>query len=178
MNIELNVLEIKQKDYSKSIIYKIACKDELVNFTYIGSTTCKYNRFAQHKSDCNNIKSPRYKLPMYEFIRNNGNWNNFVILLVEEFCCENKRQLEQREQYWKDLYVDNIEKQSSFKRAFLSPEQKAELNKKYYQDNKEEIKKQKRDEYAKDKSYKQKYYQENKTRILLNAKEKYDAQKN
>jgi hypothetical protein len=111
-------------------------------------------------------------------MRNNGNWNNFVMLLVEEFCCENKRQLEQREQYWKDLYVDNIGKQSLFKRSYLSPEQKAELNKKYYQDNKEEIKKQKRDEYAKDKSYKQKYYQENKTRILLNAKEKYDAQKN
>jgi hypothetical protein len=97
------------------------------------------------------------------------------MLLVEEFCCENKRELEKREQYWKEIYQDNIGKNSYGKKAFLSPEQKAELNKKYYQDNKEEIKKQKRDEYAKDKSYKQKYYQENKTRILLNAKEKYDA---
>ena len=172
---DTNIFEIKQKDYSKSIIYRIACKHESINFTYIGSTTNKYNRFSQHKSDCCNIKSPRY--PMYEFIRNNGNWNNFVMILVEEFCCESKRQLEQREQYWKDLYLDNIEKHSSFKRSFISPEQKAELNKKYYQDNKEEIKKQKRDDYAKDKSYKQNYYQEHKEQILLKAKENYDNKK-
>jgi hypothetical protein len=166
-------LEIKQKDYSKSIIYRIVCKDLSIDFTYVGSTTNSYHRHAQHRSDCCNINSPRYKLPMYEFMRNNGNWNNFVMLLVEEFCCENKRELEKREQYWKEIYKDNIGKNSYGKKAYLSPEQKAELNKKYYQDNKEEIKKQKREQYAVDKSYRQKYYKEHKEQILLKAKEAY-----
>lgn len=166
-------LEKKQRDYSKSIIYKISCKDLTISFTYIGSTSNFYNRKALHKSDYYNVSSPRYKLPIYEFMRNNGDFNNFVIVLIEEFCCENKRQLEQREQYWKEIYGDNIGKRS----AFLSPEKKIELNKQYYEEHKEEIKKQKRDEYAKDKSSKKKYYEDHKEQILLKAKEKYASKK-
>jgi len=168
-----NTLEKKQRDYSKSVIYKIVCKNISVSYTYIGSTTNWYNRKALHKSDYYNVSSPRHKLQIYEFIRNNGDWNNFVMILVEEFSCENKRQLDQREQYWKEIYQDNI----GINRSFISSEQKIELNKQYYKENKEEIKQQKRDEYANDKSYKQKYYEEHKKEILLKAKEKYANKK-
>jgi hypothetical protein len=167
------ILEIKPKDYSKSVVYKIICKDELVEFIYVGSTRSWQQRYSQHKSDCNNGKSPRHNLQIYEFMRNNGGWENFVMILVEELCCENKRELNKREQYWKDKCEDNIGFKRAFNRAFLSPEQNKEANKKYYQANKEEIKKQKREQYAVDKSYRQKYYQEHKEQILLKAKEAY-----
>jgi len=165
--------EKKEKDYSKSVIYKISCKDMCVSYMYIGSTSNLYNRKALHKSDYYNVLSPRHKLPIYEFIRNNGDWNNFVIVIIEELCCETKRDLDKREQYWKEIYQDNI----GVNKSFLTPEQKIEYNKKFYQDNKAEITKKKRDDYAKDKSYKQKYYQDHKEQILLKAKEKYEASK-
>jgi len=167
-------LEKKVKDYSKSTIYRIACKDISVSYTYIGSTSNLYNRKALHKSDYYNVNSPRYKLQIYEFIRTHGDWNNFVIVIVEELCCENKRELDKREQYWKEIYGDNI----GSNRSFLSPEENKEANKKYYQANKEEIKKQKREQYALDKSYRQNYYKEHKEQILLKAKEAYANKKN
>lgn len=172
------ILEIKPKDYSKSVVYKITCKDESVDFIYVGSTRNWQQRYSQHKSDCNNVKSPRHNLQIYEFMRNNGGWGNFVMILVEELCCENKRDLDKREQYWKDMYGGNVGISKPFNRAFLSPEQKEEANKKYYQANKEEIKKQKREQYALDKSYRQKYYKEHKEQILLKAKEMYANKKN
>lgn len=183
---EIVILEIKPKDYSKSVVYKITCKNESVSFTYVGSTSNWRQRYSQHKSDCNNVKSPRHTLQLYDFMRNNGGWDNFVMILVQELCCANKRELDKREQYWKDIYVDSIGKNSygqsltprkPFNRAFLSPEQHKEANNKYYQAKKEEIKKQKRDEYAKDKSFKQMYYQLHKEQILLKAKEAYANKK-
>ena len=167
-----NTLE-KKIDYTKSVIYKIVSKDLSVSYTYIGSTTNFYNRKTLHKSDYYNAKSPRNKLFVYEFIRNNGDWNNFVIVLIENFCCENKRDLDKREQYWKEIYGDNI----GLKRAYISEEQIKENKLKRYYDNKEEILEKKREQYANDKSKKQKYYQDNKTQILLKAKENYKNKK-
>lgn len=172
----MNEIILTPKDYSKSIIYKIVCKDESVSFIYVGSTCNWIQRYSQHKSDCINVKSPRHKYKLYEFMRTNGGWGNFVMIQVEEFSCANKRDLEEREQYWKDT-LESIENTYGTNRAFLSPEKRAEQNKKFYQEHKEEIKKQKREQYAIDKSYKQKYYKEHKDQILLKAKERYEASK-
>jgi hypothetical protein len=166
-------LEKKKIDYSKSIIYKIVSKDLEVPYTYIGSTTNWYNRRALHKSDFFNTSSPRYHLEIYQFIRNHGDWSNFIMVMVEEFCCENKRQLEQREQYWKEQYNDNI----GGKKAYITPEQLKEQKLQYYQDNKEHILTNLRTKYANDKSVKQKYYQDNKEKLLKYQKEKYQARK-
>ena len=81
-----------------------------------------------------------------------------------------------REQYWKDI-LESVENAYGTNRAFLSPEKRAEQNKKFYEDHKEEIKKQKREQYALDKSYRQKYYKEHKEQILLKAKEAYANKK-
>jgi hypothetical protein len=156
-----------------SLIYKIVSKDMLCPFTYIGSTTNFYNRKALHKSDYHNIKSPRHKLLIYEFIRNNGDWTNFVFIIIETYNCINKRQLEMREQYWKDIYCDTI----GFKRAYITKEQMSENSLKIYYDNRAQILEKKRQQYANDKSKKQQYYRDNKMRILKKLNENYHIKK-
>ena len=40
--------------YEQSIIYKLCCKNTDITNIYIGSTTSKYKRKNQHKSNCDN----------------------------------------------------------------------------------------------------------------------------
>ena len=166
-------VEKKIIDYTKSIIYKIVSKDLEVPYTYIGSTTNLYNRRALHQSDFFNVLSPRHNLKIYQFIRDHGDWNNFIMITIEEFKATNKRHLEEREQYWKDTYGDNI----GCKKSFITPEQLTEQKKTYYNDNRDDILLKGRTYYANDKTKKQNYYQTNKERILKNSKDKYEMMK-
>ena len=64
--------------YHKSIIYQIVPKSYDIMFSYVGSTTNYNMRKCLHKSDCQNVASPRYNLEVYELMRLHGGWNNFV----------------------------------------------------------------------------------------------------
>ena len=72
------------KDYSKSIIYKLCCLDINVKDIYVGSTTCMRNRRYAHKFNCNSIKSKKYNGNVYTFIRDNGGWCNWSMIIIEE----------------------------------------------------------------------------------------------
>jgi len=80
-------------DYSKTIIYKICCKDTSITDIYIGSTCNFYRRKAQHKHDCNN--DCNYNV--YQFIREHGGWDNWTMVMVHEASVENKLQKEKLE---------------------------------------------------------------------------------
>jgi hypothetical protein len=89
-------------DYSKTVIYHIICQDKTITSSYIGSTTRFNQRKNSHKSKCNNEKGKHYHLKLYQAIRSNGGWDNWKIVTLEEFSCENKTQQFIREQYWID----------------------------------------------------------------------------
>lgn len=163
----------KKKDYSKAVIYKISCKDISVPFVYIGSSINFKMRLAHHKSDYFNVLSPRYKLGLYEFMRANGDWHNFVIVIVEEFSCGSKRELEEREQYWKGVYGDNIGKN----RAHITKEQIKEQAHEAYIKNREVRLQKAKAYYEKNKEHKRKYYEDNKERILERSKKRYEEQR-
>ena len=147
--------------YNKAVIYQIIPKDFNILFSYVGSTTNYAMRKYLHKSDCHNNVSPRYNLEVYQQIRSHGGWCNFVMQVIEEYACSSKRELEKREQYFKELYGSGIGK-----RSFADKCQ-------YYKDHKEEILKQHRDQYANDPTKKKLYYQANKEKILQKAKQAY-----
>tara|TARA_R100000935_G_scaffold15264_1_gene30352 strand:+ start:42 stop:449 length:408 start_codon:yes stop_codon:yes gene_type:complete len=67
-------------DYSNACVYKIVCKDTHVKEIYIGSTTRFNKRRTEHKS--------RYKkntsFKVYEFIRNNGGWDNWEMVKIKD----------------------------------------------------------------------------------------------
>ena len=76
-------------DYSKTIIYKICCKDTSINDIYIGSTCNFARRKAQHKSRCNTERS---NFNVYQFIREHGGWDNWDMIMIHEASVENKLQ--------------------------------------------------------------------------------------
>jgi len=148
----------KQIDYSKSIIYKICCKDVNITDIYIGSTTCFRNRKNNHKSSCNNNNSKYYNFNVYKCIRNNGGWNNWDMVMIEEYKCNNNLELHKRERYWidtlkptlngqlpcrnmKEYYLDNKQRLSKKHAQYRidNKENISEMNKQYRIDNKQKI---------------------------------------
>jgi len=76
-------------DYSKGKLYKI-CSDIDEHF-YIGSTCDSLSgRMKSHRYSCN-TKNANNKV--YKYIRENGGFDNWKIILIRECPCENKEQL-------------------------------------------------------------------------------------
>ena len=91
-------------DYSKGLIYKIVCNDLTIKDCYVGSTTNFSKRKNEHKSYCTNVNGPQYVYKVYNFIRNNHGWQNWSMVLVENFPCTNGNELRARERY----YFENL----------------------------------------------------------------------
>jgi hypothetical protein len=88
-------------DYSNTVIYKIVCKDPLiadVSDVYVGHTTNFVQRKYAHKQTCNNIKSPCYNLKLYKTIRDNGNWANWDMTIINNYNCKDHLEAKQKEQ--------------------------------------------------------------------------------
>jgi hypothetical protein len=142
-------------DFSKTIMYKICCKNLNIIDIYIGHTTDFKKRKYCHKSDCNNIKKKyHYNLNVYEFIRNNGGWDNWDMIEIEKYNAIDSNDARKRERYW-------IE------------ELKATLN--YYIPSKTQQERQKEEYY---KEYKKNYRENNKDFIAEKKKEFYENNKN
>jgi hypothetical protein len=90
----------KNVDYSKTVMYKIVSNDLNIRDCYVGSTTDFTKRKCAHKSDCTNANSEKYNLKVYQFIRNNGNWHNWSMVLIEMYPCTNHLESLQRERFW------------------------------------------------------------------------------
>jgi len=79
----------KPINYQMSCIYKICCKqDPNNNFVYYGTTTDLVKRRHQHKINCYNPKKKQYYNSVYQYIRDNGGWDNWEILKVKDFPCD------------------------------------------------------------------------------------------
>ena len=150
-------------DYSKSVIYKLCCKDPEIKDIYIGSTTNFRNRKNQHKSKCNKEKCNRR---VYNCIRDNGNWENWDMVMIEEYKdCMSKLQLEKKERYYIETLCAtlNICIPTRTNKEYLVSSRDKRLEKMtiYRNENKEKIK-----------ILKQKHYQKNKEKIKKKNREK------
>jgi hypothetical protein len=86
-------------DYSKSKIYKLQCED---GHFYIGSTANELRkRFQDHKSHSKTRNSR-----VYTHINELG-WDKVRIVLIEDFCCENREQLVRKEDEHIRTHKDN-----------------------------------------------------------------------
>jgi predicted GIY-YIG superfamily endonuclease len=89
----------KEVDYSKTVIYKIVCNDLSITALYVGSTTQFTKRKSQHKTVCNSsYKQSEFKV--YKIIRDNGGWDNWAMIQIEEYPCLNGNEARARERYW------------------------------------------------------------------------------
>jgi len=128
--------------YQNSIIYKLCHCNDLENKNiYVGSTTNFRHRKNQHKNRCINKKDKKYNSPVYKFIRDNGGWQEWHMLPIEVYPCNDKKELEIRERYHIELlksklnkYIPNRTKKEHYQD---NKEKKIEEQKKYNEANKE-----------------------------------------
>ena len=181
-----------QKDYSHTIIYKFCCKDTKVKDTYVGHTTNFNQRKHNHKTNCCNENSKNYYLNIYKFIRNNGGWDNWSMIQVEELNCNNSREALQRERYWMETLQaslncinpittkeeKDIQKQDWYEENKVIILEKA---KEHYEEHKEVILEKVKEYAAKNKeqikSYQDEYREKNKDKLAEQKKEYREAHK-
>jgi hypothetical protein len=95
-------------DYSNTIIYKIACKDENIKDVYVGHTTNFVQRKHCHKQSCSNVKAANYTCKVYKTIRENGGWNNWRMEIVNFFNCADHYEARKKEQEYFLLLNANL----------------------------------------------------------------------
>ena len=161
-------------DYQNGLIYKLCCKDTDITDIYIGSTTSFRHRKAHHKSNCNNEKSCSYNLDVYKFIRENGGWENWNMVLLEYYKCDSKLELEKREREVIENLKSSLNQvipRRSIKEYYQdNKEQILEKQKEYYQDNKNHIKQYIKKYYQDNKEHYKEYRQDNKEQIKEQSK--------
>ncbi len=180
-------------DYSRTIIYKICCNDVNITDCYVGHTTDLIKRKNRHKTNCSNSNNTHYNIYVYQFIRDNGGWDNWSVVPIEEYKCENVNQAKIRERYWIEELKSSLNKYIPSRTDKEYREENKEQIKKYREENKENIiktmkqyyhnNKNKIDDYKKEwyqinmerlKNYKKEWYENNKDIILEKRKEYYE----
>ena len=156
-------------NYSNSIIYKLCCKDPEIKEIYVGSTTNFYRRKQEHKSNCNNSNCKNYNSNVYEFIRNNGGFDNWEMIEIERYNAIDKQDLRKRERY----FLEQLEASLNMYIPITTIEEKKEYRKKYREENQENYKKYYQDNQEKCKENHKKYYQENQAKIKEHQKKYY-----
>ncbi len=127
--------------------YIIVCKDDNIKDCYVGKTKNFKKRIQIHKSDCNNINRKIYNIKLYQYMRENGNINNWNFIQIEKGEYDNKDSaIKERElieelnanlnivipsRTRKEYYEKNIEKIKEKRNIY---------NKKYRENNKEYFK--------------------------------------
>jgi hypothetical protein len=159
-------------DYSKGFIYKLCCLDVNVKDIYIGSSTNFKERRKGHKKRCNNEKQKSYNIYVYKFIRDNGGWDNWTMIELYKYPCNDKRELECEE----NRMMNELQSQLNSQKAYRTEEDIVEYDKKYYEEHKEEMNikiKIYQEEHKEEIKIKKKIYNENnKEKIKIKNKEK------
>jgi hypothetical protein len=167
-------------------MYKICPKNAALNYCYIGQTTDFENRKRQHmKNTINENDKKHYHLKHYQVIRENGGWDEWEIIKLEEFNGKTKLEARMREQ---ELIIEHKANLNTLS-AFITEEErkatKQACTQKYREENKELLKEQTK-KYKEDHKeiiaeQMKKYREENKEKIrektkeyIANNKEKHD----
>ena len=125
----------KQIDYSKTHFYKIVCNDTDIKDMYIGHTTEFTKRKHQHKIRCCNPNNPKHHYKVYNFIRDNGHWDNWDMILIDTLNCESKLDALKKE---REFYEELKPSLNMFK-PMRTKEEIIEYQKEHYQKNIEAI---------------------------------------
>lgn len=129
----------KASDYSKALIYKIEHLDK-PDLIYVGSTVNLVKRKSNHKSDCNNKKSLNYNAKRYVMIRENGGWEAFKMVVVKEYPCNTKIELEIQEEKCRKEFQATLNKQQCHTTKEEERQKVKETMKIYNFENKEKYK--------------------------------------
>jgi hypothetical protein len=160
-----------EADYSNTIIYKLCCNDPTITDFYVGHTTNFVQRKHSHKTNCCNKNARNHNLVVYQCIRANGGWDNWDMIQIEAYNCNNKRHASARERYWIETLKSNLNANN----PIATYEEKEQQKKMSYERNKEQILEKAKEHYEENKEhkleYQKQYAEENKEKITQHQKE-------
>ena len=169
-------------DYAKTIIYKLVHKDDLYDENiYTGHTTEMTKRKNKHKSDSTNPNSDKYNQNKYKYIRENGGWDEWLMIEIEKYPCKDKPEAVARERViqaeMKATLNDNVPGRTKKEYYQDNREIKLEYQKEYRQDNRDKIlekaKQYHQDNREKILEYNKQYRQDNREKISERRKQLY-----
>ena len=119
-------------NYDNTCFYKIVCKNVDIHDIYVGHTTDFTTRKTRHKNICMNPNFKGHNSRVYSFIRDNGGWDNFDMILIERTKCEDILDAKRKERKYiedmqatlnsnlpnrtqKEWTADNIDKITEYK---------------------------------------------------------------
>ena len=127
-------MPLKEIDYIKTQFYKIVCKGLSVKDCYVGHTTNFNTRKGKHRFDCNYIERHNYNIPVYQFIRENGGFDSFDMILIKTDFCEHVLEARRKERD----YIEQLNATlNTVKRPYTSKEEKEETFRHWYGLNRE-----------------------------------------
>jgi len=156
-------------NYQKSCIYKLCCNDLNIKDIYIGSTTNFTKRKMSHKLAYFGKTESNKKCKVYEFIRNNGGWENWIMVEIKKFSCNSKRELHTEERRMIEKFESTLNSviptrtQKEYQKNKRENGTRRSYEKEYEKKNKEILKEKKR-----------LYYLKNKEKIKLQQKKYYE----
>ena len=175
------------KDTILGIIYLIKHKTDDTKKVYVGSTNNLKKRINIHRHDCNNEKRKNYNYKLYQYLRENGGFNQYEFIILECYVCNLKHELYDREDDYIKMYPNNLNQFRAYLTRQEYKKKKNEKQKIYYEEHKKLINeyqkkwreqhKNKIFEYAKKyrEEYKKEIYEKNK-KYRENNKEKLNEQ--
>jgi hypothetical protein len=167
-------------NYSNTIIYKLVCNDVEITDVYVGHTTDFTNRKRQHKGTCNNENVKDYNLYVYQFIRENGGWENWSMLEICKLSCVDKQDALRNERKYIEELKATLNKviptRTPKERYDQNRDQILEYHKEYQEHHREQIaeyqkeyRHQHRDQNI---EYHHEYYEQNRVKLLEKQKTK------
>ena len=156
----------KPIDYSKTHFYKIVCKDLSISDCYVGHTTDFTKRKSKHKGKYSLEGNRDYHLYVYQFIRNNGGWDNFDMILIKTVECNNSLEARKIE---REL-IEELKATLNQRIPIISNEEKKEYKKNWSITNYENNKQAKKER-------KKRRYEAKKEQLLLQQKQRYNDNK-
>ena len=164
-----------QHDYSKGKLYKLV--SDFTEQVYVGGTIQELSvRKSEHETGCDrwiNEKPNSPYVSSFELLK----LGECRIELLENFPCNNRRELDERERYWIENTPNCVNKVIPFRTAEELRERRQKYKAENYILNKESISQSKKEYYILNKERilesKKEYYILNKERILESRKENY-----
>ena len=162
-------------DIDNYVMYKICPKNKELGLCYIGHTTNFVERMKRHKLQAVNENGNKSHQKHYVSIRQNGGWDEWEMVEIEQFNGKTRLEARMREQELIEEYDANLNTLNAYITEEKRKATKKAITEKYRENNKELLKEQTKQYKAEHKEIiaeqMKKYREENKEKIYEKTKE-------